>query len=262
MSTVTAVPLQPVKRSYLVYLWVGIALACIAAFALARQGDDFLTRNARARGVVTTPSGLQYKVLQPGAPGAPKPTDADVALINYEGKLLNGTVSGVALIRESSTNMNLFTQCGIYVVDSGGSVLATLIAPQTTGGVEANNPSANNRMYPRGNSGSGVSLSSYTTVNATSRIVIEVGLRLETTRTGDSGYCYIGNDGGSDLPLGDGTDNSTTKNPWFEFSVDIFTPPAGGGGRSQGSAFYGSHHEDDPDLAGWKRRRSGLLVRC
>lgn len=92
MSTVTAVPLQPVKRSYLVYLWVGIALACIAAFALARQGDDFLTRNARARGVVTTPSGLQYKVLQPGAPGAPKPTDADVALINYEGKLLNGTV--------------------------------------------------------------------------------------------------------------------------------------------------------------------------
>lgn len=178
------------------------------------------------------------------------------------GKLLDGTVSGVALIRESSTNMNLFTQCGIYVVDSGGSVLATLIAPQTTGGVEANNPSANNRMYPRGNSGAGVSLSSYTTVNATSRIVIEVGLRLETTRTADSGYCYLGNDGGSDLPLGDGTDNSTTKNPWFEFSVDIFTPPAGGGGRSQGSAFYGSHHEDDPDLAGWKRRRSGLLVRC
>ena len=92
MSTVTAVPLQPVKRSYLVYLWVGIALACIAAFALARQSDDFLTRNARARGVVTTPSGLQYKVLKPGAPGAARPTDSDVALINYEGKLLNGTV--------------------------------------------------------------------------------------------------------------------------------------------------------------------------
>lgn len=91
MSTVTAVPLPPVKRSYLVYIWVGIALACIAAFALARQSDDFLTRNARARGVVTTASGLQYKVIQPGAPGAAKPTDADVALINYEGKLLNGT---------------------------------------------------------------------------------------------------------------------------------------------------------------------------
>ena len=91
MSTVTAVPLRPVKRSYIVYLWVGVVLASIAAFLLARQGDDFLTRNARAAGVMTTPSGLQYKVLQPGAPGAPKPTNSDVALINYEGKLLNGT---------------------------------------------------------------------------------------------------------------------------------------------------------------------------
>ena len=91
MSTVTAVPLQPVKRSYLVYLWAGVVLACIAAFLLARQGDDFLTRNARAEGVVTTASGLQYKVLQPGQPGAAKPTDTDVALVNYEGKLLNGT---------------------------------------------------------------------------------------------------------------------------------------------------------------------------
>ncbi len=91
MSTVTAVPLQPTKRSYLVYLWVGIALALIAAVALARQGDDPLARNARARGVVVTASGLQYKVITPGKPGAAKPTDADVALVNYEGKLLNGT---------------------------------------------------------------------------------------------------------------------------------------------------------------------------
>lgn len=91
MSTVTAVPLRPVKRTYLVYLWVGLALALISAFALAAQGDDLLTRNARASGVVTTASGLQYKVLEPGAPGAAKPTDADVALVNYEGKLLDGT---------------------------------------------------------------------------------------------------------------------------------------------------------------------------
>ena len=91
MSTVTAVPLQPTKRSYLVYLWLGIALALIAAVALARQGDDPLARNARARGVVVTASGLQYKVITPGKAGAAKPTDADVALVNYEGKLLNGT---------------------------------------------------------------------------------------------------------------------------------------------------------------------------
>ncbi len=90
MSTVTAVPLLPVKRSYLVYLWIGIALLVISAFALARQGDDPLARNARAKGVVTTPSGLQYKVLEKGT-GTTKPTDTDVALVEYEGKLLNGT---------------------------------------------------------------------------------------------------------------------------------------------------------------------------
>lgn len=89
MSNVTAVPIQPVKRSYIVWLIVGIALALVAAAAVAFQGDDFLTGNARAKGVVTTASGLQYKVMKPGT-GA-KPTDADVSLINYEGKLLNGT---------------------------------------------------------------------------------------------------------------------------------------------------------------------------
>lgn len=90
MSTITAVPLQPVKRSVLVYLWVGILIAVVAAFVLARQGDSFMAKNARAADVTTTASGLQYKVLEPGKDGA-KPTNTDVALINYEGKLLNGT---------------------------------------------------------------------------------------------------------------------------------------------------------------------------
>jgi hypothetical protein len=89
MSTVTAVPIAPVKRSYVLWLIAGILAAVVAATALAFQGDDFLARNARAKGVVSTASGLQYQVLAPGA-GA-KPTDTDVALVNYEGKLLDGT---------------------------------------------------------------------------------------------------------------------------------------------------------------------------
>lgn len=91
MSSVTAVPLRPVKRGYLIWLWLGLALALVSAYALARQGDDFLTRNARASGVVTTASGLQYKVLEPGQTGGARPTNSDVALVNYEGKLLDGT---------------------------------------------------------------------------------------------------------------------------------------------------------------------------
>lgn len=89
MSTVTAVPIAPVKRSYLGWLIAGILAAVLAAAALAVQGDDFLARNGRASGVVTTASGLQYKVLSPGS--GPKPTDTDVVLVNYEGKLLDGT---------------------------------------------------------------------------------------------------------------------------------------------------------------------------
>jgi FKBP-type peptidyl-prolyl cis-trans isomerase FkpA len=96
MSTVTAVPLQPVRRRVLVYLWLGIALAVIIAVALAWQAprDQAAVEIARiSRGdasIQQTSSGLLYKVLTPGS-GAPHPTDEDVALINYTGKLLDGT---------------------------------------------------------------------------------------------------------------------------------------------------------------------------
>ncbi|MEG3146579.1 FKBP-type peptidyl-prolyl cis-trans isomerase [Sphingomonas sp. RT2P30] len=96
MSTVTAVPLQPVRRSVLVYLWLGIALAVIAAVALAWQApqDEVAVALAKVRRgdatVQTTASGLLYKVIKPGA-GDAHPTDADVTLVNYEGKLINGT---------------------------------------------------------------------------------------------------------------------------------------------------------------------------
>ena len=93
--SITAVPLKPVKRSVLVYIWIGIVLAVIAAGALAMQTPidpttAFLAKNARVKGVVTTPSGLQYQVLKAGK--GPSPTDEDIGLILYEGRLVNGTV--------------------------------------------------------------------------------------------------------------------------------------------------------------------------
>ncbi|MES2339702.1 MAG: FKBP-type peptidyl-prolyl cis-trans isomerase [Pseudomonadota bacterium] len=91
MSSVTAVPIPPVKRRYVIYLVVGLLLAAAGAAALAWQAPvDFLTRNGRQAGVVTTASGLQYKVLTPGR--GEKPTDADIALIQYVGTLPDGTV--------------------------------------------------------------------------------------------------------------------------------------------------------------------------
>lgn len=94
MSEVTAVPLQPTKRSGLILIWAGVIAAILAAFALAWMAPgnpvgDLLARNKRQPGVVETASGLQYLVLAPGA-GA-KPTDTDIALVNYEGKLPDGS---------------------------------------------------------------------------------------------------------------------------------------------------------------------------
>ena len=53
------------------------------------DGDAFLAENAKQEGVVVTESGLQYKILEPGA-GDP-PAAADVATVHYRGTLIDGT---------------------------------------------------------------------------------------------------------------------------------------------------------------------------
>ncbi|MCM8732089.1 FKBP-type peptidyl-prolyl cis-trans isomerase [Hephaestia sp. GCM10023244] len=91
--SVTAVPLQPTPRRFVVMLWAGIiaavAIAASLAFAAPTNAvSAFLAENARAEGVVETASGLQYKVLTKGTGAAP--TDEDVALVNYDGTLTDG----------------------------------------------------------------------------------------------------------------------------------------------------------------------------
>lgn len=54
-----------------------------------KEGAAFLTANATKEGVVTLPSGLQYKVETAGT--GPKLTAADSVVCNYSGKLLDGT---------------------------------------------------------------------------------------------------------------------------------------------------------------------------
>lgn len=54
-----------------------------------KEGDAFLAANKTKEGVVTLPSGLQYKILTPGT--GPKPTVNDTVVVNYKGTLLNGT---------------------------------------------------------------------------------------------------------------------------------------------------------------------------
>ena len=53
-------------------------------------GRKFLAENAKKEGVITLPSGLQYKVLVKG--DGPVPTMNDKVQVNYEGRLVDGTV--------------------------------------------------------------------------------------------------------------------------------------------------------------------------
>lgn len=61
----------------------------IAAAKNKADGDAFLAQNKTAEGVVTTQSGLQYKIITEGT-GA-NPTDEDKVKVHYTGTLLDGT---------------------------------------------------------------------------------------------------------------------------------------------------------------------------
>jgi FKBP-type peptidyl-prolyl cis-trans isomerase len=60
-----------------------------AAEANKVESSTFLAENAKKEGVVTTESGLQYKVITKGT-GTKKPTAEDTVVVHYKGTLLNG----------------------------------------------------------------------------------------------------------------------------------------------------------------------------
>jgi FKBP-type peptidyl-prolyl cis-trans isomerase FklB len=54
-----------------------------------KEGEAFLAENKTKDGVVTLPSGLQYKILKEGT--GPKPVASDTVVCNYKGTLLDNT---------------------------------------------------------------------------------------------------------------------------------------------------------------------------
>ncbi len=52
---------------------------------------DFLARNGREKGVVTTASGLQYKIMAAGDKKAPPVGASDTVTVDYRGKLMDGS---------------------------------------------------------------------------------------------------------------------------------------------------------------------------
>jgi len=69
----------------------------VEAAANAKAGDAFLAANAKKEGVKSTTSGLQYKVIKSGAGKTPGPKDT--VKVNYEGKLIDGTVFDSSIAR-------------------------------------------------------------------------------------------------------------------------------------------------------------------
>jgi len=54
------------------------------------EGAKFLAANAKKEGVKTLPCGVQYKVLKEG--NGAMPADTSIVVVNYEGRLIDGTV--------------------------------------------------------------------------------------------------------------------------------------------------------------------------
>jgi FKBP-type peptidyl-prolyl cis-trans isomerase FklB len=52
---------------------------------------DFLARNGKEKGVLTTPTGLQYKVISAGDAKAPAIGPTDKVTVDYRGKLIDGS---------------------------------------------------------------------------------------------------------------------------------------------------------------------------
>ena len=53
------------------------------------EGETFLAENAKKEGVVTLPSGLEYKILKEGTGASPQATDN--VTVHYRGTLIDGT---------------------------------------------------------------------------------------------------------------------------------------------------------------------------
>ena len=67
-----------------------------------KAGEDFLKENAKKEGIVTLPSGVQYKVLVEGKGAIP--ADTSRVKVNYEGRTLDGKVFDSSYKRGQATD--------------------------------------------------------------------------------------------------------------------------------------------------------------
>ncbi len=90
-----------------------------------KEGEEFLALNKTKDSVVTTPSGLQYKMLREGTGRAP--VDTSMVTVHYRGRLINGTVFDESYGRGEPSSFRLnqvirgWTE-GVRLMKEGGMI--------------------------------------------------------------------------------------------------------------------------------------------
>jgi len=93
--------------------------------SMSAEGKKFLAANKNNVGVLTTPTGLQYKIITPGSGAYPKATD--MVEVHYEGKLLDGKIFDSSFQRGQTTSFALnqvipgWTE-GVQHISEGGEI--------------------------------------------------------------------------------------------------------------------------------------------
>ena len=90
-----------------------------------QKSEKFLEANAKKEGVVTTESGLQYRIIEPG--NDVKPGPQDTVWVRYTGSLIDGTVFDQ--VREDADPIRLtlnhvvagWTE-GLQLIGEGGKI--------------------------------------------------------------------------------------------------------------------------------------------
>ena len=82
------------KSFFILTLALGLLTGCSGKKDQATMQTDpgaaFLAANAKKEGVITTASGLQYKIIKSGTGESPKLTDT--VTVHYQGTLIDGTI--------------------------------------------------------------------------------------------------------------------------------------------------------------------------
>lgn len=96
------------------------------AHALSAKNDSFLADNAKKTDIKTTASGLQYQILKEGT--GKSPTATSTVKVNYEGKLVDGTVFDSSFKRNEPVDLPLASTIpgwiqGLPLIKEGGSMM-------------------------------------------------------------------------------------------------------------------------------------------